>query len=352
MTDTPPPRPMKISVVIPVYNCEKFLCAAVSSVLEQPYQSIDVVLVNDGSTDRSGLLCDALAKDNCKITALHQKNGGVSAARNAGIAHILAHHWDGRSEHYLAFLDADDAWTKNFFTDQSVAGFAAADMLRFQSVGCNAKLTRCLAPTAVKEGRYPGSDAAVRLCLTSSFAAALYYSAFLTRSKIRFSVGLSASEDMLFLRSCAHAANDISIYSRVLYLYRNNPASFVHARDVHGFAYYEPMMRAYLENDYDGGGFVAWYFVDAVEDHFKNGGSVAAAKAWIASHADYAGIAENRGGARAAAVFSALENTPRRYAVKLHRKGIAFRAARRVAHTPPFSNLLDILRYRYAIPKY
>ena len=338
MTDTLSPQPLKISVVIPVYNCEKYLRAAVSSVLEQPYQNITIVLVDDGSTDRSGLLCDTLAEENCRITVLHQKNGGVSAARNAGIAHILEHHWDGKSEHYLAFLDADDAWTKNFFTDESIANFAAADMLRFQSVGCNAKLTRCLTPAAVKEGHYPGGDATVRMCLTSHFGAALYSCQFVQRSHVHFINGLKWSEDILFLRACANAASSIAVYPRVLYLYRNNPASCVHTNAATGFAYYEPMMRAYMENDYDGGGFVAWYFVDAVEDHFKNGGSVAAAKEWMASHSEYVEIAEKRGGARAAAVFSALENTPRRYAARLHRKGIAFHAARRVVHTPPHFN--------------
>ena len=77
---------MKNSVIIPVYNVEKYLEQCVSSVSQQPESDdIEVILVDDGSTDGSGKLCDALAKKYSRIVCVHQKNGGQSSARNKGL---------------------------------------------------------------------------------------------------------------------------------------------------------------------------------------------------------------------------------------------------------------------------
>ena len=78
-----------IHVVIPVYNAVGFLRQTVASVLHQPYSGIDIVLVDDGSTDGSGQLCDELAAEEDRIHVIHQNNSGVSTARNAGIDYIL-----------------------------------------------------------------------------------------------------------------------------------------------------------------------------------------------------------------------------------------------------------------------
>ena len=91
----------QISVIIPVYNCKSYLQRAVESVITQPYQAISVILVDDGSTDGSSLLCDELAARDDRITVFHQKNSGVSEARNRGLKHILS--IDGNENDYVAF---------------------------------------------------------------------------------------------------------------------------------------------------------------------------------------------------------------------------------------------------------
>ena len=73
---------MLISVIIPVYNSAAFLKECVGSVLNQD-ENLEIILINDGSKDDSGALCDKLAKENSNIKLLHKKNGGVSSARNA-----------------------------------------------------------------------------------------------------------------------------------------------------------------------------------------------------------------------------------------------------------------------------
>ena len=75
-----------ISVIVPVYKVEKYLDKWVCSILAQTYKNLEVILVDDGSPDRSGEMCDALAAEDPRVRVIHQENGGVSAARNAGLS--------------------------------------------------------------------------------------------------------------------------------------------------------------------------------------------------------------------------------------------------------------------------
>lgn len=339
-----------ITVIIPVYNCKKLLEDAVSSVLNQPYKNISIVLVDDGSTDGSSQLCDELAAANSRITALHQKNAGVSAARNAGIEFALASYDCDIDRQYLAFLDADDMWTSKFFTDESVSALPNTTMIRFQSANCDYNISRYTAAAEVKEGTYEGGESSVRKCLSSSFGAALYASALFQNHRIRFIVGLKHSEDVLFLRTCAYRAASIAFYNRPLYLYRNNPASCVHTSTLTGFSSFEPIFHAYLAHDFNGVGFVSWYFVDAMEAHFKNCGTVREARRWMAEHPEYVTIAKEHGGDRAKEVLAAMEKHPYLYAGKFRIKGFAFILARTLIHIQPFSRLYDIYRYKNKMP--
>lgn len=89
-----------ISVVMPVFNVEPFLARAVDSVRAQTFQDFELILVDDGSTDDSGSICDTFAASDSRISAIHQENLGLSAARNAGI--------DASNGNYLCFIDSDD----------------------------------------------------------------------------------------------------------------------------------------------------------------------------------------------------------------------------------------------------
>ena len=89
-----------VSVIVPVYKVEKYLERCVSSILSQTYGNIEVILVDDGSPDKSGEICDRLAKEDIRIKVIHKENGGLSSARNAGI--------DASCGAYLSFIDSDD----------------------------------------------------------------------------------------------------------------------------------------------------------------------------------------------------------------------------------------------------
>ncbi len=89
-----------ISVIIPVYNVEKYLEECVNSVLTQTYKNIEIIFVDDGSTDSSGQICDNFAKEYSNITVFHKENGGQSTARNMGL--------EKAQGKYIYFLDSDD----------------------------------------------------------------------------------------------------------------------------------------------------------------------------------------------------------------------------------------------------
>ena len=119
---------MKLSIIIPVYNVEQYLHSCVQSVITQTYQDLQVILVNDGSTDSSGVLCDQLAQQDSRIQVVHKTNGGLSDARNAGLRVATGE--------YVAFLDSDDVYLLNDGLEQLMALAQAEqpDVLLFQAV--------------------------------------------------------------------------------------------------------------------------------------------------------------------------------------------------------------------------
>ena len=91
----------KISVIVPVYKVEKYICRCVDSLLKQTYPDMEIILVDDGSPDKCGQLCDRYAEEYSHVRVIHKENGGLSSARNAGIA--------AATGAYIGFVDSDDS---------------------------------------------------------------------------------------------------------------------------------------------------------------------------------------------------------------------------------------------------
>ncbi|MCL2399553.1 MAG: glycosyltransferase [Defluviitaleaceae bacterium] len=89
-----------ISVIVPVYNVAEYLSRCINSILDQSYQMLEIILVNDGSTDESGTICNNFSEEDNRIKVIHQENAGVSAARNAGL--------DVAQGEWIGFVDPDD----------------------------------------------------------------------------------------------------------------------------------------------------------------------------------------------------------------------------------------------------
>lgn len=96
-----------LSVIVAVYNVEKYLHECVDSILSQDYEALEIILIDDGSTDSSGEICDAYAASDNRVRVIHQKNGGAAAAKNAGLRIATGT--------YLAFVDADDYLDPNVY---------------------------------------------------------------------------------------------------------------------------------------------------------------------------------------------------------------------------------------------
>lgn len=94
----------EISVIVPVYKVEPYLCRCVDSILAQTFVDFELILVDDGSPDNCGVICDEYAQKDARVHVIHQENGGLSAARNAGIDWVFAH----SNSEWITFVDSDD----------------------------------------------------------------------------------------------------------------------------------------------------------------------------------------------------------------------------------------------------
>lgn len=95
----------KVSIIVPIYNVEKYLKRCIDSILKQTYKELEIILVDDGSTDSSGLICEEYKENENRIKVIHKNNGGLSSARNAGL--------DIATGAYLTFIDSDDWIAEN-----------------------------------------------------------------------------------------------------------------------------------------------------------------------------------------------------------------------------------------------
>lgn len=97
----------KISVIVPVYNVENYLNSSLNSICNQSYKNIEIILVDDGSSDKSGEICDYWASKDSRIKVFHKPNGGLSSARNKGL--------DNATGDYISFIDSDDVIHEDFY---------------------------------------------------------------------------------------------------------------------------------------------------------------------------------------------------------------------------------------------
>ena len=97
----------KISIIVPVYNSEQYLCRCLDSIIKQTYKNLEILLIDDGSTDNSSSICDDYSNKDNRIKAVHKSNGGVSSARNTGI--------EMSTGEYISFIDSDDFIELDFY---------------------------------------------------------------------------------------------------------------------------------------------------------------------------------------------------------------------------------------------
>lgn len=206
---------VKISIIIPVYNAEEYLDRCLHSVLDQDFTSFEVILVDDGSTDASALICDRYSSTDPRFVTLHQPNAGVSAARNAGI--------NMAQGEYVMFLDADDALLpyalENMMDcigeeDVVVGGYGAF------IEGVPSKEVKPAATRSYKGNEYQKffQENILRNCelLDSPWAKLFKMKAI---GDIRFDVSLNYAEDKLFVFEVLSRSSSVLTVSHAVYGY-------------------------------------------------------------------------------------------------------------------------------------
>lgn len=216
-------RRIDISVIIPVYNAGATIVRAVHSILVQEYDPVEIIIVDDGSTDDTPLLCDDLATQDDRIRVIHKENGGVSSARNAGL--------DAASGEYVMFLDADDAVRYGALSslyhrgwDLIVGGFAKVSgqsVIESYLPACEEEfrnaneICRFLDMVIAKRQSYLLNSACFKLFRLSS----------VREHGLRFDEALRYGEDKMFVFSYLAHAEKVRTVPEIVYDYIIQPDS-------------------------------------------------------------------------------------------------------------------------------
>ncbi len=212
-----------ISVIVPIYNAERYLVKCLDSIICQTYQNLEIILIDDGSCDRSGEICDNYAKEDKRIRVKHKENRGVSAARNDGLE--LA------TGEYIAFIDADDYILSDYFTylyklitkyrvDASCCGYYKMWDSEKMPI-FNDSLQEVLYTNAAAI-----EDLLYRKNMTGYPCLKLYKSSVL--KNVRFVKDVIYGEDTIFTMQAFRQCNQIVYGNRTLYIYYQHFTSATH----------------------------------------------------------------------------------------------------------------------------
>jgi len=202
-----------ISIIIPVYNVEEYLQRCLDSIIAQTYSNVEIILVNDGSKDGSGMICNEYEKKNDRIKVVHKENGGSSSARNAGL--------DVASGEWVGFVDSDDYIEKDMFekllntAKNYDTPIVACGRSRHQ---LNGSITKMLLPSATT---VIANQTALEYAVSNnSFTRSVCNKLFNRKviRNIRFDYKVSSGEDATFLiEAIAFSGSDVGYIAEALY---------------------------------------------------------------------------------------------------------------------------------------
>lgn len=224
-----------ISVIVPVYNVEAYLERCVDSLIHQTMHRLEIILVDDGSTDLSGQICDRLGLEHENIKVVHKDNGGLASARNEGLQHVTGE--------YIAFVDSDD-WveketyqtlyekTKDCYPDIITYGYQKIknNQILIKEHACfpegtynKDEIQGLILPDSIAREKAFNQ---VNLPVQLSACMCIYRRLFLTENDLKFeSERIVLSEDWLFNIACLCRAQQIMIIHNILYNYDTRETS-------------------------------------------------------------------------------------------------------------------------------
>lgn len=225
----------KITIVVPVYNVEDYLVRCVESIRTQTYQNLQIILIDDGSTDASGDICDSFAQKDERVQVIHKINGGVTSARKAGLAKA-----EGE---YIGFVDGDDYIEPNMY--QELLDYLINTEADFVSSGCVIEAGSVIYPMSLpKEERvledfdkcatiskYVLGEEAVGM-EACTFWSKLYKRQFIIDCYEKVSDAVSYGEDVLCTSHCMFRSNKIAFKRNAYYHYTIRDNSLMRRGDI------------------------------------------------------------------------------------------------------------------------
>lgn len=221
-----------VSVIVPVFNSERYLKECIESIQNQTYENIEIVFVDDGSTDGSLKICRDISTRNSNIKLLHKENSGVSAARNSGICMA-----DGK---YICFIDSDDLIVPDFIdtlvsnienTDFDIVFSGHMHLYKHGLVNRRGKL---------REGIYEKDqlltdvidDGTLSGILFGSVCGAIYRREYLVKHNLMFDEDISVNEDGLFNIGCIEQTSKIRVLAYNGYIYRQWKTEKINLKEI------------------------------------------------------------------------------------------------------------------------
>lgn len=203
-----------VSVIVPVYNAEKYLRRCIYSILKNTYPNLEVLCINDGSTDNSEKILHEIAREDSRLKVFSQPNKGVSAARNYGL--------DKAKGDFVAFIDADDWIHKNYFEyliQSCKTGGASIAVCKYRSVGDEISTLKNEAINYKMEAKL-----SVRESFENSFIKTYVWGRVIDHKiigNIRFETGMTFGEDTTFMLKllCEHPDIYVNLVDNILYYY-------------------------------------------------------------------------------------------------------------------------------------
>ena len=231
---------MKVSIIVPCYKVENFLCTCIESILQQSYIKWELILVNDGSPDRSGEICDEYARIDDRIKVIHKENGCLSSARNAGL--------DIMTGEYVTFLDSDDFWHKDylevlmFFVKKNYADIVQCGFVR----GTESVFPKI--DIQLKNESFDNHSVFIKQVANIVMWGKVFKAAFF--DDIRMPIGLINEDDWVTWK-LYYKASKIMINNQPLYYYTQNPNSIMGVKnkkpDISYFGAYEERINFFIE---------------------------------------------------------------------------------------------------------
>lgn len=214
-----------ISVIVPVYNVEKYIRGCIDSIIGQTYNNLEIIIVNDGSLDESGKICDEYLKKDNRIKVIHKENSGVSSARNIGIKNSTGK--------WIAFVDSDDWIEKNYFEELlkvAIENDAEVVLCGYNRITANKKEKIHNSGQLINDNSREFLIKILNPQTGYGFCHMKLYKKSIIKDNL-FDTSLKVGEDALFNEKIALNITKACFLEKSLYNYRINPNSVVRKFD-------------------------------------------------------------------------------------------------------------------------